>query len=78
MLYETYPLRLEQGENVLGIEIGNGWHALELGERGIAKGEHIVAIQVRIEFEDHTVEWYGSSPDNCFYTDRVPDIRNSI
>lgn len=78
MLYETYPLRLEQGENVLGIEIGNGWHALELGERGIAKGEHIVAVQVRIEFEDHTVEWYGSSPDNCFYTDRVPDIRNSI
>lgn len=78
LLYETYPLNLEQGENVLGIEIGNGWHALELGERGIAKGEHIVAIQIRIEYEDGTIDWCGSSPAHCYYTDLVPDVQNSI
>lgn len=78
LLYETYPLDLREGENVLGVEIGNGWYAMEKADRGIAKGEHIIAVQIRVEYEDHTIEWYESSPGNCFCTNQTPDVGNSV
>lgn len=78
ILYETYPLKLLPGENVLGIEIGNGWYAMERAERGIAIGEHLVAIQVRIAYEDGTVQWLESIHENCWFSAKCPAIYNSV
>lgn len=78
ILYETYPLKLSEGEHVLGMEIGNGWFAMELGERGIAKNEHLIAFQIRIEYLDGEVEWLLGNCDNCFCSALAPSVRNSI
>lgn len=78
LLYETYPLQAGKGEHVLGIEMGNGWYAMELGERGVAKGEHILAIQIRVEYVDGTVEWLTSGCDNCYCSSFAPAVQNSI
>ncbi len=78
LFYETYLLDAKEGENVLGIEIGNGWFAMELAERGIAKNEHICAAKIRLEYEDGKAEWIGSTPEQCYCTDKACSVRNSI
>lgn len=78
LLYETYPLKLEIGENVLGIEIGNGWYSMEKGERGVAKGEHLAAVLVRVEYMDGEILWLGTDWENCFCTGEGPIQHNSI
>lgn len=51
---------------------------MEMGERGAAKGEHVLAIQIRIEYWDGTVEWLTSDCDNCFCSSFAPAVQNSI
>ncbi|MCI8381870.1 MAG: family 78 glycoside hydrolase catalytic domain [Lachnospiraceae bacterium] len=78
VLYETFPLDAEAGENVLGIEIGNGLFAIEAAERGIAKNEHICAVRIRVEYKDGREEWLGSTSEQCYCTDSAPSVRNSV
>lgn len=78
VLYETFPLEAKEGENVLGMEIGNGFFAMEAAERGIAKSEHICAVKIRVEYEDGKTEWLESTSEQCYCTDRVPSVRNSV
>lgn len=78
LLYETYPFDVEKGEHVLSVEMGNGWYAMELGERGAAKGEHVLAMQIRMEYQDGTVEWLTGNCDDCFCSSQAPSVFNSV
>ncbi len=78
LLYETYPLDLKEGENVLGIEIGNGWMNLEASERKVAKREYLAAFQIRIEYTDGAVEWVASGRENSYCSNICPVTRNHI
>lgn len=78
LLYATYPMELAEGRHVLGIEIGNGWYAMEKAERGIARGEHLIAVKIRMKYADGSEEWIESSHENCFISACAPDVKNSI
>ncbi|WP_283682817.1 alpha-L-rhamnosidase [Parablautia sp. Marseille-Q6255] len=80
LLYAAYPVEasLLQGENVIGIELGNGWKALSLGQTDAGVGEHMFSLQLRIEYTDGTYEWIYSDPDNWSYTKKGPVHENSI
>lgn len=80
LLYATYDAteRLLAGENAIGIELGNGWKALDLGVTDVGLGEHLFSLQMRIAYEDGTCEWINSDPDNWMYTKRGPIHANSI
>ena len=76
--YDTYPLTLCPGMHVLGLEIGNGWHAMDLGERHVAKNEHIAALRICLRKKDGTLRWISSSPENCFISAQAPSVYNNI
>lgn len=80
LLYATYPVEthLRQGENVIGIELGNGWKALNLGRTNAGVGEHMFSLQLRVEYEDGACEWIHSNPDQWTYTKQGPVHENSI
>lgn len=80
LLYATYDAKqnIVQGENVIGIELGNGWRALSLGITNVGIGEHMFSLQMRIEYEDGTDEWIYSDPDKWHYTKQGPVQQNSI
>lgn len=76
--YDTYPLSLCPGRHVLGLEIGNGWHAMDLGERHVAKNEHTAAVRICLRKKDGTQRWIDSSPENCFISAKAPSVYNNI
>lgn len=80
LLYATYPAKnlLCRGENVLGIELGNGWNALNLSVTDAGVGEHMFSLRMRIEYEDGSVEWIDSDPDTWIYARKGPILKNSI
>lgn len=80
LLYATYPVNelLQNGENVLGVALGNGWHALNLGMTDVGLGEHMFSLKMRLEYEDGTCKWLDSNPDNWIYTKKGPVHSNSI
>lgn len=78
LLYETHPLELQIGENILGIELGNGWINLETQERKVAKREFLIAVRIRIEYADGVVEWLESGRDRWFFSNMCPVTDNHI
>lgn len=76
--YDTYPLSLNPGRHVLGVEMGNGWHAMDLGERHVAKNEHVAAIRICLRKKDGSLRWISSAPENCFVSAQAPSVYNSI
>ena len=74
MLYATYTIDVASlgEENTIGVELGNGWYALERGERPVCKAEHLFALMMRVEYIDGSVEWSRSGRANWHYTDQVP------
>lgn len=80
ILYETYPItkQLHVGKNTLGLELGNGWYAMDLGERPVCKSEHLFALLLRIEYEDGMVEWKKSDRKSWYYTEQSPAIYNNV
>ncbi len=80
ILYKTYEItnHLRQGENVFGIELGNGWNALEMGIDGDGLGEHQFSVQVYLKYTDGTSGWILSHPDDWKYTTEGPIKFNNI
>lgn len=79
-LYFTYPVTewLSTGENVLGIEVGNGWNAERLGEVDYGIGEHLFSMKVLLEYEDGTREWTGTNLKDWYFSVDGPMLFNSI
>lgn len=78
MLYMTYPLKVKKGKNILGVEIGNGWNCLDLGERPVAKSEHLFALLLRIEYLSGKVEWKHSQKKDWIFTTDCPVVFDHI
>lgn len=80
ILYRTYYLNdlIRLGENIIGIEVGNGWNGLVLGEKRVGIAEHLFAFQMRVEYCDGEVEWVTSNNEDWFFTEKGPIIYNSI
>lgn len=79
-LYATYPIEnlLHEGENVIGISLGNGWKALNLGITGVGLGEHSFSCQMILRYTDGTSEWIYGKSDDWFYTKDGPVSLNSV
>ena len=80
LLYASYPVTsiVKEGKNAIGVELGNGWGALQLGRTGVGLGEHLFSLQLRLEYADGRVEWVDSDPNNWSYTKQAPLKENSI
>ena len=80
MLYATYPITelLKSGENVIGVELGNGWRALDLGRNGVGWGEHLFSTRMYLEYACGDSEWIDCDPDKWKYAKKGPVIANSI
>ncbi|MCI8466048.1 MAG: family 78 glycoside hydrolase catalytic domain [Lachnospiraceae bacterium] len=80
VLYATYPVKdfLQQGENVLGVELGNGWKALQMSRDEAGLGEHSFSLQMLLNYEDGTSRWIYSKSEDWYYTNRGPLLENSI
>lgn len=80
VLYATYDVKesLNEGENILGVELGNGWKALNMSVNEGGVGEHLFSLQMLIKYEDGSSEWIYSESDKWRYTNRGPLKENSI
>ena len=80
LLYATYPVLefLRQGKNAIGIELGNGWKALNLGRTNAGVGEHLFSLRLRLEYADRTCEWVNCDAGKWKYTTAGPLKENSI
>lgn len=80
LYYRTYDITsLIQGEkNAVGIMTGLGWHSLREAEDGIGWGDSLFSMQIRLEYEDGSVEWILSNLMDWTYTTDGPIRYNSI
>lgn len=80
VLYATYPVKdlLKQGENAIGIELGNGWKALSMSVAQAGLGEHLFSLQMLLKFDDGSSQWILSESDDWFYTNKGPVKENCI
>lgn len=78
LLYETWEVPIGYGKNTIGVEVGNGWYCMELGNRPVSKSEHLFALLLRIEYESGKVEWKKSNHDNWMFTTKCPVIYDNI
>ncbi|MDD3797051.1 MAG: family 78 glycoside hydrolase catalytic domain, partial [Lachnospiraceae bacterium] len=79
-LYGTYDITnlLQTGNNAFGVEIGNGWNAMEMGFQGYGLGEHLFSMQVLLTYEDGTKEWRCTNNNEWYFTVEGPMRANSI
>lgn len=85
-LYSTYDVTslLEKGENVLAVELGNGWYnplPMKMWGRfnlreALPVGKPRFLTHLRVELEDGTVETIVS--DTSWKTTEGPSLRNSV
>ena len=78
--YAVYPVSglLQEGENVIGISLGNGWKALSMSTTGVGVGEHAFTCQLALRYTDGGDEWIYSRSDDWFYTKEGPVSANGI
>lgn len=79
-LYAVYPVAnlLREGANAVGISLGNGWKALNMGTTGVGVGEHSFSCQLALRYADGEDEWIYGASDDWFYTKEGPISQNSI
>lgn len=78
--YATYEIKnlLNKGDNAIGVCLGNGWGALDLGVLKFGKGEHLFSMQLLLEYENGEKEWIFSNRDGWHHTADGPNVFNSI
>jgi len=65
--YQNYPLKLEKGENVIGVELGNGWYNMQsltiwnFDKIAWRKSPRMIADLI-INYTDGTTDTIGSDP----------------
>lgn len=79
-MYAVYPVAdlLRAGENAIGISLGNGWKALNMGTTGVGVGEHSFSCQLMLRYADDEDEWIYGSAGDWYYTKEGPISRNGI
>lgn len=80
LIYGTYVITdlLQQGENVFGVEVGNGWNAIDLGHQEYGVGEHLFSVKAIITYEDGTKETVTTNNKDWFFSVDGPMTLNSI
>ena len=78
--YAVYPVEslLHVGQNAVGVSLGNGWKALNMGTTGVGVGEHAFSCQLSLRYADGEQEWVYGRADDWFYTKEGPISLNSI
>ena len=82
-LYVTYDVTavLRQGENAIGVLLGNGWYNLQSTavwyfDKAPWRGRPCFCLDLRVTYTDGTVEWVSS--DQSWKTALSPVVFNSI
>lgn len=80
ILYATYTVedKIINGENVIGVELGNGWNGLEMSVGNYGMAEHLFSLQMYIIYKDGTSEWIYSKRGEWHFTTEGPITFNSI
>lgn len=80
LYYRTYDITdlISEKENAVGIMTGLGWHSLREAEDGIGWGDSLFSMQIRLEYEDGTIEWVVSDTNGWTYSNKGPIRYNSI
>lgn len=80
LMYAVYPVSalLHEGENAIGVSLGNGWKALNMSTTGVGVGEHSFTCQLALRYADGTDEWIYSRSNDWFYTREGPVSANGI
>lgn len=80
LLYGVFDITklMRDGENVFGMEVGNGWNALEMGFHQYGLGEHLFSLQICITDETGALQWFRPEPVQWEYTVEGPVRMNSI
>ena len=79
-MYAVYSVEnlLQVGGNAIGVSLGNGWKALNMGTTGVGVGEHSFSCQLALRYADGEDEWIYGSAGDWYYTKEGPISQNSI
>lgn len=80
VVYASYIIDeyLNKGKNVIGLDCGQGWHAIKGGRDYDGWGESAFSAQILLRYEDGTEEWIYSVPANWYFTVNGPVKANSV
>lgn len=70
---------LNPGENVIALDLGNGWPDVSASMKLGGIRDHAFSMMVYVLYEDKTEEWFcSSSQDGWLYTMYTPFVHDSI
>ncbi len=80
VVYASYKIDkfLKNGKNAIGLDCGQGWHAIKAGRDYDGWGESSFSAQILLRYEDGTEEWIYSIPANWYFAINGPIQANSV